>query len=376
MTDELEATLDGVRWLSPDAELDRLDREAELLFARCADELTACFERHARGELNPLEVFVTRSAREATVRWTRQHSAATRELRPSRSPHVGWLGAMDAVMSHRMRIEPKGPSMLDALASFRARMTDASVPLPPAWRPAWNLVLPGFFALYRHVHVGRVMEREGLGSSPWGPLVQLWSLGCWPLLSAQGELIVWVPARRDGIIVADADVESEKPLRIESRMLYGGEHLPPGRLGLVLTVRENSMWVQPLFANNVISAGTGEIISGSDDEAALGSIVYERVVTAREPEAIGLGRAESSTAIAQRYIVQVRAVGKVSYNGEALKSFVLAPGGIVDVQTKTGRTQLYYLGANDARGDSAMPTVHDDVSSATDVASGRSDRPG
>ncbi|MBL8681862.1 MAG: hypothetical protein JNK05_22030 [Myxococcales bacterium] len=351
MSDELQQALDEAQWLRPEAAITRLDRDAEVTLAGYADELTACFERYASKELRPARLFVTRSAREASARWTKviaegAHSNPDPE-------NADWRNAMTRVMEHRMRLEPHAASIPDALASFRARLEESAVPLPASWRPAWNLLLPGFFTLYRHVHIGRVLEKvEHRGPSPWGPLAALWARGCWPVLCASGELIVWVPASRDGEIVADADVASDEPRKIDPGMLYGGEHLPPGRLGIILTVRNNSMWVQPLSAKSIITA-SGSVSQGSSSatDDAIAALTYQRAVMESDGGAANNGF--------KRYVVQVTKRASLLRNGAETSSFVLTPGDVIEALVSGGRSQLYYLGANARDGESAMPTTHD-----------------
>ncbi len=326
MASSLEETLASIRWLTPDAELDRLSESALLFIHSAADELAGIWQQHTKVELPALPPYVTRSANDALARWTRS-CVAPQHASGEGHGERAWTRAHRDVLFRRVQIERTAPPMIDALRAFRAMIIGRNVPVPELWAPAWSLLLPGFFAAYRHTLCGpKLQETHGL-PSPWAPLVALWSRGCWPVLAPNGELIVWVPTSRDGQIVIDADLTPEVPLDLSVSMLFGGELLPPGRLPLVLTVIEGRMMVHPLAQRCYFDLASGWVSVGSTGQNNAGTIVRDDNVSSR-------------------YVANITAVGSVLVNGTPRNSFVLTPGDEIEVVGSTVRSTILYLGSS------------------------------
>jgi hypothetical protein len=174
------------------------------------------------------------------------------------------------------------------------------------------------------------------GSSPWGPLVALWARGCWPTLCPSGRLIVWVPTRRAGEIVPDGDAEaSDAPQPLVPSQLYGGEMLPPGRVGVVLSVDGAKMSIVPLGRRNWLSAAEGRewLQIGTPDASADATLDHEPPATDARNGA---------------FVLRVNNVGTIHRNGAPTTSAALAPGDVLTFASSPTKA-LYYLGtsAND-----------------------------
>ncbi len=337
MEQTLDDLLASVRWLSPDAELDRLTDDARLFIHSIADELAGIWQQHAKQELPVLAPYITRSASDAVARWTRSCAAPSVDRFRSHTATVDpWSAAHQSVLTRRLAVERDAPPLLDAIHRFRALIEGASLPVPEPWKPAWSLLLPGFFTVYRHWYSGAKMPATYGAPSPWGPLVALWTRGVWPVLCPNGELIVWVPTRRDGAIVRDADAKPEAPIELTPSKLYGGELLPPGRLPIMLCVVGGAMTVQPLAKSSFFDLGLANVSIGTVGPNNAGGI--ERVETA--------GR--------ERYVAMISAVGSVRCNGEPRESFVLTPGDEITVDGRAATGTQFFLGAR-ADDDVAQP---------------------
>lgn len=325
MTDTLEALTESIRWLAPDAELDRLGPDARLFIDSIADELAAAWQPLTRKELSAPGVFVTRSANEALARWTHACVESARAFAMADKP--AWFDAHSALVTRRLELEQKGDGLIDAVRAFRAAIERRTIALAPEWTPAWSLLLPGFFTAYRHTLWRRANASEP--SSPWSPLLALWSRGTWPVLAPNGELILWIPSRRDGTIVLNADHDTVTPSNIKASMLFGGEHLPPGRLPIVLAVSGARMSLHPVGERSYFDIDAGLVGSGTPPTASAATI-------AREP---------SERGAAERFVVTVREVGRVRVNGAPLPSFVLTPGDEYVLEGSKQQSALYFLGA-------------------------------
>lgn len=339
----LDELLASIRWLSPDAALDRLSDEALLSIRSAADELTGIWQQHAGPsvELPLIEPYVTRSAADALQRWTKSTIAADTAngglYAQDRAP---WITAHNAVLHRRMDAEQSAPALREAIHRFRALIEARGVALPPAWGPAWNALLPGFFTVFRHWWSGaKIQETHPTLPSPWAPLVSLWARGCWPVLAPNGELIVWVPATRDRGIVADADSISARPLDVMNSRLFGGELLPPGPLPIVLTVVGGKMFVQALSRINSIDLQSGTIAPGS--ASAKTSATIER---------------QSVEGQADRYALAPAPNCNVLLNGAAATQSLLAPGDALEIQRDNDSTTVaHYLRIAVAGAECEMP---------------------
>lgn len=325
MTDSLDELVDSIRWLAPDAELDRLGPDARLFIDSIADELAAAWQPLTRKELAPPSVFVTRSANEALARWTHACVESARVFATAEKPP--WFDAHSALVTQRLELEQRGGGLIDAIRAFRAVIDGRAIALAPEWKPAWSLLLPGFFTAYRHT-LWRAAH-AGEPSSPWSPLLSLWSRGCWPVLAPNGELILWIPSRRDGTIVLNADHDVVTPSNIKASMLFGGEHLPPGRLPIVLAVSGARMSLHPVGERSYFDIDAGLVGSGTPPTASSATIT-------REPPQRGAS---------ERFVVSVREVGRVRVNGAPLPSFVLTPGDEYLLEGSKQQSALFFLGA-------------------------------
>ncbi|MFO0558925.1 MAG: hypothetical protein U0269_12980 [Polyangiales bacterium] len=332
-----EQTLDelvaSIRWLTPDAALDRLSDDAVFAIRSAADELTGIWQEHVGTsvELPLLEPYITRSADDALQRWTSNcidpeptNAAAQRQQHES-----AWMQAHRAVLARRINAELTASDARGVIGRFRSHINKLEIALPPSWSPAWSALLPGLCAAYRHWWCGAKFARADKPlPSPWAPLVALWARGCWPVLSPNGELIVWVPTRRSGTIVIDADTSAARAKNVNVSRLFGGEHFPPGRLPVCLTAVAGRITVSPLSEKNVLHLQDGTISAGTASTNQGGTIVRSSVE----------GQVD-------RYDVRVEPNFMLSVDGEPAREFVLAPGTEVSFERGEQSVTHYFLGA-------------------------------
>jgi hypothetical protein len=329
----LDELIDSIRWLTPDAALDRLSDDAVLAVRSAADELTGIWQEHVgtHVELPLLEPYITRSADDALQRWT--HNCVERETQSSdglRShSEPPWMQAHRAVLARRLEAERSARDARAAVDRFRSHITQLEIALPDSWSPTWSALLPGLFTVYRHWWCGaKLAQREKPLPSPWAPLVALWARGCWPVLSPNGELIVWVPTRRNGTIVIDADTDCARPNDLDCSKLFGADLLPPGRLPLCLTVEQGRVSVTPLSEKNVFHRQDGTISAGTSLTNAGGTILRSTID----------GQVD-------RYVVRLERDFVLRVGGEQLREFVLAPGTELTFERGEQSVTHYFLGA-------------------------------
>lgn len=185
MNPRIEALIEKVenaRWLDPGD----------------GDDLTARIESHAAQfgrcltradrEIKPLTCTITRCAEDLCTRfllaWSKAASnkdvwrfqEALRRVNAAR-----WMESDDEIRTSQEELEV---ALNESLGRAGALCVGAPVKDPPFVRIARNELA--------------WLARDDDEPSPWGALLELWLMGAWPVWLPGGELLVYVPTRRDG----------------------------------------------------------------------------------------------------------------------------------------------------------------------------------
>jgi hypothetical protein len=182
----IEALIEKVetaRWLEPGADAEDLTPKIEAhveQFGRCLAK--------ADPEIKAPRCSVTRCAEDLCARflvaWGK--AAASKDVwrfqeALRRANAARWMESDDDVRASQEELEE---ALKGSLARSGALCVGAPVKDPPFMRIARNELA--------------WLARDDDEPSPWGPLLDLWAMGAWPVWLPGGEMLVYLPTRRDG----------------------------------------------------------------------------------------------------------------------------------------------------------------------------------
>lgn len=194
------------RWLQPDASLAALDDDARVWIADRLDELLAALTPWSADDPLPssLGVETTRSMHEAERRWRaawERDEAVTQGA--SLRAFERAVASMPSFASGRMRKRRRAVEELARRATEAAnqRLDDLSVELEEG-----SSVVPtcGGRTLTTLVtrHFEWIVTHGDAAPSPFGPLLEVWLRGAWPVMLPGDAVVIYVPIEHEGRVLS------------------------------------------------------------------------------------------------------------------------------------------------------------------------------
>lgn len=223
------ARLNALSWLAPDAAMDTQSTEAQQWIRDQVDQHLAAlaeFQTEAGALHSPsVEIFraipalAARALSSRAVTGLDNKSAEPTEAQAPMPPTPG--SCLPALTAHarawRDALSNAFAQSYNGTAYTHSAAAIAMVPhvyynlpkehvlrspwLEPLWSSPVTMNHPGYPAITAHLRwVARFgMERP----SPWDPIIAMFERGLWPAVSNDGAVLIWIPLRVNGVLVAD-----------------------------------------------------------------------------------------------------------------------------------------------------------------------------